>query len=323
MWANRRLTLPAGRSRQGFTIVELLIVIVVIAILATITIVAYNGIQGRAVAASLMSDLDNASKQFKLYQVDNSIYPAAIDCSVTPAANTICLKSSTGTAYTTFTPNNATSPQTFCLTATNGTTNYFINQDSTPASGGCAVTNLVVNPSFETNVSLWGYLAAGEVSSSSSAQSKCGSSSLLMSRVSTSGTLGMAHNPTPYPLASIGQTISASGYMWLSKAGTAKITFSYRDSSRSDIRDAQSTTFSLAAQTWTRVYFTDATAPTGTTGVELWFAPVGTWNMGDSVYLDCAILTGGPVIYNYADGSSPSWVWNGSPNGSTSTGPAQ
>jgi len=34
--------------RRGFTIVELLIVIVVIAILAAISIVAYNGIQARA-----------------------------------------------------------------------------------------------------------------------------------------------------------------------------------------------------------------------------------------------------------------------------------
>ena len=39
-------------SKQGFTIVELLIVIVVIAILAAITIVAYNGIQNRAKASS-------------------------------------------------------------------------------------------------------------------------------------------------------------------------------------------------------------------------------------------------------------------------------
>ena len=35
-------------AKQGFTIVELLIVIVVIAILAAITIVAYTGIQNRA-----------------------------------------------------------------------------------------------------------------------------------------------------------------------------------------------------------------------------------------------------------------------------------
>jgi prepilin-type N-terminal cleavage/methylation domain-containing protein len=38
----------AKHNQQGFTIVELLIVIVVIAILAGITIVAYNGIQNKA-----------------------------------------------------------------------------------------------------------------------------------------------------------------------------------------------------------------------------------------------------------------------------------
>jgi prepilin-type N-terminal cleavage/methylation domain-containing protein len=47
-----RSTVDTRQSKaRGFTIVELLIVIVVIAILAAITIVAYNGIQSRAVAA--------------------------------------------------------------------------------------------------------------------------------------------------------------------------------------------------------------------------------------------------------------------------------
>lgn len=36
------------RRQKGFTIVELLIVIVVIAILAAISVVAYTGVQGRA-----------------------------------------------------------------------------------------------------------------------------------------------------------------------------------------------------------------------------------------------------------------------------------
>lgn len=51
----------AGRAR-GFTIVELLIVIVVIAILASISTVAYAGIQERSRRASAMSDLKMLEK---------------------------------------------------------------------------------------------------------------------------------------------------------------------------------------------------------------------------------------------------------------------
>ena len=49
-------------KNKGFTIVELLIVVVVIAILAAITIIAYNGIQNRAKASAVASDLTQNSK---------------------------------------------------------------------------------------------------------------------------------------------------------------------------------------------------------------------------------------------------------------------
>lgn len=57
---------------SGFTIVELLIVIVVIAILAAITIVAYNGIQSRARDTKRASDLANIEKALKAYDTLNS-----------------------------------------------------------------------------------------------------------------------------------------------------------------------------------------------------------------------------------------------------------
>ena len=56
---------------RGFTIVELLIVIVVIGILAAITIVAYNGIQQRAKLSATQSDLRNLSQRINLKVVDS------------------------------------------------------------------------------------------------------------------------------------------------------------------------------------------------------------------------------------------------------------
>lgn len=59
----------------GFTIVELLVVIVVIGILAALTIVSYTGIAQKASAAALKADLSSASTKLELYKVVNSTYP--------------------------------------------------------------------------------------------------------------------------------------------------------------------------------------------------------------------------------------------------------
>lgn len=66
-----------GRTnRQGFTIVELLIVIVVIAILAAISVAAYTGIQNRANDSAVQSDLSNFAKQIQLVAADTGNFPA-------------------------------------------------------------------------------------------------------------------------------------------------------------------------------------------------------------------------------------------------------
>lgn len=62
-------------KQTGFTIVELLIVIVVIAILAAITIVAFNGIQDRARLSAAQAELANLAKQAQIYSVDAGAYP--------------------------------------------------------------------------------------------------------------------------------------------------------------------------------------------------------------------------------------------------------
>lgn len=65
-----------ARKQIGFTIVELLIVIVVIAILAAITIVAFNGIQARAANSRVQSDIKNVQKLVEAYNAMNGSYPS-------------------------------------------------------------------------------------------------------------------------------------------------------------------------------------------------------------------------------------------------------
>lgn len=63
------------KRAYGFTIVELLIVIVVIAILAAISVAAYGNISNRANDSAVQNDLANFAKQLKLIQVDEGAYP--------------------------------------------------------------------------------------------------------------------------------------------------------------------------------------------------------------------------------------------------------
>lgn len=69
----------ATKKQDGFTIVELLIVIVVIGILAAITIVAFNGVQDRARQQSVMSDLQSIKKSMLLYRADRGVLPPGAD----------------------------------------------------------------------------------------------------------------------------------------------------------------------------------------------------------------------------------------------------
>lgn len=66
------------QAQEGFTIVELLIVVVVIAILAAITIVSYNGITTRANASAVKAAAATVQKKAELFASDGTSgkYPA-------------------------------------------------------------------------------------------------------------------------------------------------------------------------------------------------------------------------------------------------------
>ena len=71
-------------KQKGFTIVELLIVIVVIAILAAITVVAYNGISTRARDSSRVSTMVQLKKSIENHYAVNGSYP-------TCSGNAVCV----------------------------------------------------------------------------------------------------------------------------------------------------------------------------------------------------------------------------------------
>jgi type IV pilus assembly protein PilA len=64
-----------NKPLRGFTIVELLIVIVVIAILAAITIVAYTAVSSKAKSSAGQDVTSNVSKKIHAYYTINGAYP--------------------------------------------------------------------------------------------------------------------------------------------------------------------------------------------------------------------------------------------------------
>lgn len=65
------------RKQRGFTIVELLIVIVVIGILAAVALIAYNGIQNRAHNVALQSDIKSAAQKLAMDNTLNGAFPGS------------------------------------------------------------------------------------------------------------------------------------------------------------------------------------------------------------------------------------------------------
>ncbi len=85
-------------NRSGFTIVELLIVIVVIGILAGLVFVQFNNVQGRARDSERKADIRLIESKLAEYRADNSAYPAAL--SDLPDTPTDALTDPNGATYT-------------------------------------------------------------------------------------------------------------------------------------------------------------------------------------------------------------------------------
>lgn len=75
-------------KNRGFTIVELLIVIVIIGILASLVIIAFNGIQQRANNTQTIDAASKYARIIQLYGQDKGDYPRTTDAST---STNVCL----------------------------------------------------------------------------------------------------------------------------------------------------------------------------------------------------------------------------------------
>ena len=109
-----------ARTEEGFTLIELMIVIVILGVLAGIVIFAVGGVTDKGDVAACKSDVKTLSVAVEAYKAKNGGYPPNLDPSLTTD------------------PNKFMRPQTSLTGNTLDQTSYTITY--TPATGALAVT---------------------------------------------------------------------------------------------------------------------------------------------------------------------------------------
>lgn len=325
-----RMRLSRRRShrlaRPGFTIVELLIVIIVIAIIASIVIAVFNGTVQRAQATGAASAAAQASRLLANSATINGSYPSDLST----VNNGGPLVSSGGTTYL-YHP--APDGSSYCLTVRNGSSSYMATDstqgaqagscpgDGGSGGGGTTITNLALNPSMESDIN--GYLDKGDnpVTMTSTTSAAWSGSTSLQASWAASSTGKAIIESDKYPVTT-GSTYTASAYM-RQTAGLSRscwLNINWFTSSKSYISESVGPTQPSQLGSWVR-YSTTATAPANAAYMTIQFR-FGSTNAGDTFLVDGVMSTLGSTLYTYADGNSPGWSWSGTTNDSASTGPS-
>jgi prepilin-type N-terminal cleavage/methylation domain-containing protein len=121
------------RRRQGFSIVELLVVIAVIGIIVTISVVSYGAWKKDTIATQVKSDLNAVITAMESYRTFNNQYPVTVPSTVTP---------SSGVSFS----GGSSDGVTYCVAATttsDSTLQYYVDSSSAALgaqAGTCSIT---------------------------------------------------------------------------------------------------------------------------------------------------------------------------------------
>lgn len=212
-----------SRQRAGFTIVELLVVIVVIGILASITIVSYTGINQKAVVASLKLDMSNAANQLKIFNLEKGVFPTTIsnDCAAQPDTPTNkCLRPSSGNEFDEDGYSSPSPHQTFTLRAKHDTIVFVITESSPPSE----VAPLTVIAVASGTAQAGSVLAAGALTPSGATATYQWQSSMAVggTYANVSGATGITYTPVSDDIGKYLRVIATgSGSYWGSVTSSA------------------------------------------------------------------------------------------------------
>lgn len=298
-------------QKQGFTIVELLIVVVVIAILAAITIVGYNGIQNRAKASALQSSLSQQAKKLSVWKIENNdTFP--IDLSTAQSQG--MLTSTADVEYVGYIV--STDGSYYCATAqrSDGVKYSVTSTTSTAVEGEC-ITNYLTNTSVElntTNLQNIGNATDRQIAQRPVGDAFNGGNVLRITAGASGSIAGYGSTSGSLPPGRY------TGSLWMrSNTSIAVVPYFEGGSTRTTVAQAGTTTLSTE---WKRVWRTIDITAAGT--VKVGFLASGTTASGNYVELDGFSLTPGATLYDFSDGASTGWTWLGASQASTSVGPA-
>ena len=136
-----------SRKQYGFTIIELLVVIVVISILAAIVVVSYGGWRTSINTSVVKSDLTAAATAMENARNQDTGYPSAIPTTFTASENAVISLAGATT-------------KTFCINGSYSTSpsiQYYVDQQTTaqnPQAGTCAARVIASIPAQVTNVTV-------------------------------------------------------------------------------------------------------------------------------------------------------------------------